>query len=132
MFVEKRSLTEKEKKTLAKVLLKTFHPKRKKTVHVPSNKKHEIGTETLPEAHLSKIALGGGLAAPPSISSVLPAAAQAPLMTNGIPASYGEAVHNLFRQHPMFNVPHIGGLRYRERVRPFCKIQIYANIHPRS
>ena len=48
------------------------------------------------------------LAAPPSTSALLPAVDNMVLMPNGVPAALGEAVHNMFHQHPL-NIPYVPG-----------------------
>lgn len=69
--------------------------KRHRIIHKPikpnlisRHKKHDIFT----------------LAAPPSISSLLPSASHMTLMPNGVPTAAGEYIHHLMHRHPL-NIP---------------------------
>ncbi|XP_048578894.1 uncharacterized protein LOC116615989 [Nematostella vectensis] len=72
------------------------------------------------------------MANPPITPSLLPSANDVTLMPNGIPASYGSVIHNLFRQHPNgfhgANLPH--GYFGRPRLGPHYGPHVGAQIGP--
>lgn len=79
LFAEKRGHQTKKHKIIHKPI---------KSHVISRHKKHDIFT----------------LAAPPSVSSLLPSASHMTLMPNGVPTAAGEYIHHLIHRHPL-NIP---------------------------